>query len=210
MWWEKKSRSAVTPRNSAPAARFKLDKAMSEAKLTNSTSGAAQSDQSVLGRSIVLRGELSANEDLILEGQFEGNVSLEEHCLTIGPHGQLNGDTRARQVIIQGSVHGNVFAREKIEIRKTGKVVGNLLAAGIAIEDGGYLKGGIDILREEVEEKAGGWVAAPRQFEPGPQRGDGFQAQPSEVRSTVAQNDAHGASQPTSPGDSEPPSESST
>ncbi len=209
MWWEKKSRSAVTPRNSAPGARFKLDKAMSEVKLTNSTSGAARSDQSVLGCSIVVRGELSANEDLILEGQFEGNVSLEEHCLTIGPHGKLNGDTRARQVIVQGSVHGNVFAREKIEIRKTGKVVGDLLAAGIAIEDGGYLKGSIDILREEVEEKASGRAAVPRQFEPGAQRRDGFKVQPSEIRSTVAQNDAQGASQPTSP-DSEPPSESST
>jgi cytoskeletal protein CcmA (bactofilin family) len=66
----------------------------------------------------------------------------------------VKGEIHARQVVIQGSVSGNVSAREKIEIRKTGEVVGDLVAAGIAIEDGAYFKGSIDILREQNQDRA--------------------------------------------------------
>ncbi|MBI1940544.1 MAG: polymer-forming cytoskeletal protein [Acidobacteria bacterium] len=111
-------------------------------------------NQTLLGRSMVLRGDLSGKEDLLVEGQFEGTISLQEHCLTIGPHGQVKAEIHARQVIIQGSVNGNITAGEKIEIRKSGNVVGDLVAAAIAIEDGAYFKGSIDILREQPQEMA--------------------------------------------------------
>jgi cytoskeletal protein CcmA (bactofilin family) len=103
---------------------------------------------------MVLRGDLSGTEDLLIEGQFEGTISLQEHCLTIGPHGQVKAEIHARQVVIQGSVNGNITAGEKIEIRKSGNVVGDLVAAAIAIEDGAYFKGSIDILREQPQEVA--------------------------------------------------------
>jgi cytoskeletal protein CcmA (bactofilin family) len=85
---------------------------------------------------------------MLLGGQFEGNVNLQDHCLTIGPKARVKAGIRARQVIVYGSVEGNISADEKVEIRKTGHVVGDLLTAGIAIEEGGYFKGSIDILRE--------------------------------------------------------------
>jgi cytoskeletal protein CcmA (bactofilin family) len=127
---------------------------MVDAMSRASDSLAASQNQTLLGRSVVLRGDLSGKEDLLIEGQFEGTLSLQEHCVTVGPHGQVKGEIHARQVVIQGSVTGNVSAREKIDIRKTGEVVGDLVAAGIAIEDGAYFKGSIDILREQNQEAA--------------------------------------------------------
>jgi cytoskeletal protein CcmA (bactofilin family) len=107
------------------------------------------SNQTILGRSMVLRGELAGKEDLLIEGQFEGTISLQDHCLTIGPNGQVKADIHARQVIVQGTVTGDITAGEKIDIRKTGHVVGGLVAAAVAIEDGAYFKGSIEILREQ-------------------------------------------------------------
>jgi cytoskeletal protein CcmA (bactofilin family) len=89
---------------------------------------------------------------LLIEGQFEGTISLEDHCLTVGADGQVKAEIRARQVVILGSVSGNVVAREKIEIRRTGHVVGDLLAGAVAIEEGAFFKGSIDILHEEAQE----------------------------------------------------------
>lgn len=125
---------------------------MAERKLGESSAAPPQNHQTVVGQSVVLRGELSGNEDLFLAGQFEGNIRLQDHCLTIGPEGQVKAEIRARQVIILGSVEGNVFAREKIEIRKTGHVVGDLLTTAITIEEGACFKGSINIVKEGLQE----------------------------------------------------------
>jgi cytoskeletal protein CcmA (bactofilin family) len=120
------------------------------AKLLSTTPTAPH--PTVLGRTVVLRGELSANEDLLIEGQFEGTIALEDHCLTVGADGQVKAEIRARQVVILGTVSGNVVAREKVEIRRSGHVVGDLMAGTVAIEEGAYFKGSVDILREEAQE----------------------------------------------------------
>ena len=125
---------------------------MTEAMPRASDLLAANQNHTLLGRSVVLRGDLSGKEDLLIEGHFEGTLNLQEHCVTVGPHGQVKGEVHARQVVIQGAVSGNISARERIEIRKTGEVVGDLVAAAIAIEDGAYFKGSIDILREQTQE----------------------------------------------------------
>lgn len=103
-----------------------------------------------LGRTMVVKGDLSGNEDLVISGQFEGTVSLQGHCLTIGPEGKVKAEIQAARVIIHGSVHGNISVKERVEIYKTGQVVGDLVAPGISIEDGAYFKGKIEILREGV------------------------------------------------------------
>ncbi len=107
-----------------------------------------------LGSTVVLKGDLTGSEDLIVEGQFDGTINLREHCLTIGARGQVKAEIQATRVIIEGSVTGNITARERIEIRKTGRVMGDLVAPGIAIEDGAYFKGSIEILRDETREAA--------------------------------------------------------
>lgn len=119
-----------------------------------STTPASQR-HTLLGQTVVLRGELSANEDLLIEGQFEGTVSLDDHRLTVGTGGQVKAEIRARQVVVLGSVSGNVSTSDKIEIRRTGHVVGDLKAGAVAIEEGAYFKGSIDILRDESQEESG-------------------------------------------------------
>ena len=133
--------------------------------MTDQISGAAiaapeESNRTILGPSVTLRGELAGDEDLVIEGQFDGTVHLHDCCLTIGPQGQVKAEIQARRVVVQGAVTGNITARERIEIRKTGRVMGDLLAAGIAIEDGAYFKGSIEILREESPRQAPALVRA--------------------------------------------------
>ena len=163
MWWEKKPRSIEPqpPRPlSPPPATPKSETAMPDMMPRASDMNPPNQHQTILGQSMVLRGELEGREDLLVEGQFDGTINLQDHCLTIGPHGQVKADIHARQVVVQGSVTGDITAREKIEIRKTGHVVGGLVAAGVAIEDGAYFKGSIEILREQAQE-AGQSLAAP-------------------------------------------------
>lgn len=126
-----------------------LENPMSE--LTSKTSVLVPTNhrQTMLGSSVVLKGELSGDEDLTIEGQFDGTINLKDNCLTIGQQGQVKADINARQVIISGKLSGKVNARDKVEIHKTGNVVGDLTTMGVAIEEGAYFKGSIEILREE-------------------------------------------------------------
>jgi len=105
-----------------------------------------------LGRSLVVKGDVSGSEDLVLYGQFEGTINVQGHSVTIGPEGKVKAEIQAARVVIHGSVHGNISVRERVEIYKTGHVVGDLVAPGISIEDGAYFKGKIEILREGVSE----------------------------------------------------------
>ena len=125
---------------------------MSEPTPKVTTPTASSSPRTFLGRTVVAQGQISSQEDLLIEGQFEGNISLDDHCLTVGTEGHVKAEIRARQVVILGSVAGNVAAREKVEIRRTGHMVGDLLAATVAIEEGAYFKGSIDIAREGERE----------------------------------------------------------
>ena len=116
-----------------------------------STTPASQR-HTVFGQAVTLKGELSASEDLLIEGQFEGTLSVEDHCVTVGAEGQVKAEIRARQVVILGTVTGKIVAREKVEIRRSGRLMGDLTAGAVAIEEGAYFKGSIDILREESQE----------------------------------------------------------
>ena len=107
--------------------------------------------RALLGRSMVVKGDLTGNEDLLIAGQFEGTINLQGHSLTIGPEGKVTAEIQAARVVIHGSVQGNITVRERVEIYKTGHVVGDVLAPGISIEDGAYYKGKIEILREGTQ-----------------------------------------------------------
>ena len=129
-----------------------METPMNETMTRAPSTAATSQHQTFLGQTAVLRGELSADEDLLIEGNFEGTISLDEHCLTVGTEGKVKAEIRARQVVILGSVAGNIAAREKVEIRRSGHVVGDLKAAAVAIEEGAFFKGSIDILHEEAQE----------------------------------------------------------
>jgi cytoskeletal protein CcmA (bactofilin family) len=119
-----------------------------------------------IGKSVIIKGQILSREDLYLDGEVEGTVEVPDHRLTEGPHARLTANTRAREVIILGTINGDVDAAEKIDIRKDARLVGNIKTGGIIIEDGAYFKGSIDIVRGETPKPS----VQPRQKEaPAPQ-----------------------------------------
>jgi len=98
-----------------------------------------------LGKSVVIKGELSGSEDLTLYGQMEGSIKLPDHTLTIGPHADIKAQVSARSVVIMGAVTGNVTAGEKVEIGATGSVTGDISSPRLAIADGGCFRGKVEM-----------------------------------------------------------------
>src|ERR1035437_4011018 len=98
-----------------------------------------------IGKSVLVKGELSGSEDLYIDGQVEGTIELREHNLTIGPNGRVDANINAKEIILLGTVKGNIRAAERVEIRKSGSLIGDLVAARVTIEDGPYFKGSIDM-----------------------------------------------------------------
>ncbi len=98
----------------------------------------------------MIKGQIFSREDLTIDGEVDGSVELHEHRLTVGPNGKLQAGVKAREVVVLGTIHGNVEASDKIDIRKDAKLVGDIKTARIVIEDGAYFKGSIDIARPEA------------------------------------------------------------
>jgi len=102
-----------------------------------------------VGKAVKIVGQIFSKEDLYVDGEVEGTVEATEHKLTIGPNGIVKASVKAREVVVLGSISGNVEATEKLEIRKEAKLVGDIKTARIIIEDGAYFKGSIDIVKPE-------------------------------------------------------------
>ncbi len=170
-WWEKKNQAQPAPlrpdwpvpkeaplalddsQRALPVAPNpnvgRLEKPMIDTNMKIPAPAPGGSHQTLLGGSVTIHGELNGDEDLTIEGQFEGTLNLQAHCVTIGQHGQVKADITARQVVVSGKLNGKINARDKVEIRRTGSVTGDLTSAGVAIEEGAYFKGSIEILRDE-------------------------------------------------------------
>ena len=104
----------------------------------------------MLGKSVMVKGQIYSREDLTIDGEVEGTVELQEHRLTVGPNGRVLASIKAREIVVLGTVQGNVEAADKIDIRKDAKLVGDIKTARIVIEDGAYFKGSIDISRADI------------------------------------------------------------
>ena len=100
-----------------------------------------------IGKSVVIKGELSGSEDLTIEGQVEGKIELRGNVLTIGPNGKIKAQVFAKAVIVLGEVIGNVTASEKVDIRDNGSVDGDLTSPRVAIAEGAHFRGSIDMQR---------------------------------------------------------------
>jgi cytoskeletal protein CcmA (bactofilin family) len=107
--------------------------------------------KAVLGKSVVFKGQIQSREDLIIEGGVEGTIEMIEHRLTIAADGDVRANVIAREIEVIGSIEGKAEAAEKVYIRKAAKVVGDIYSAGIVIEDGGYVKGNIDLSRHPMD-----------------------------------------------------------
>jgi len=108
-----------------------------------------------LGKNVTVKGQIYAREDLTIDGEVEGTVECQEHRLTIGPNARVQAGLKAREIVIQGSIHGNVEAADKIDIKKEAKLVGDIKTSRIVIEDGAYFKGSIDISKATPAAKPG-------------------------------------------------------
>ena len=107
-------------------------------------------DVATIGKSVVVKGELSGSEDLYVDGQVEGSIALRGQSLTIGPNGRVRANIEARNVILHGQVDGNINASDRVELRKSASLKGDIATARIAIDDGAYFKGTIDIQKPEA------------------------------------------------------------
>jgi cytoskeletal protein CcmA (bactofilin family) len=132
----------VTTSSPAPYPGEVKTMAPSDSTYPTTTSG---SSTARLGASLHIKGEITGNEDLQIDGSVEGLVQLDDRKLTVGASARVTADLVAREVIVYGNVKGNLRARDRIEIKKDGSVVGDLTTARIMIEDGAYFKGSIEI-----------------------------------------------------------------
>lgn len=103
----------------------------------------------VIGKAMIIRGQIKSREDLQVDGEVDGTLELPNCRLTVGPNGKVGAGATAREVDVLGSIDGDVDASKKVTIRKGGRLVGDLRTAGIVIEDGAYFKGKIEIINSE-------------------------------------------------------------
>jgi cytoskeletal protein CcmA (bactofilin family) len=111
-------------------------------------------EQATIGKSLIVKGEVSGSESLYIDGKVEGAINLPGNRVTVGRNGQVAANIMAREVVVLGKVRGNVQASDRVDIRSEGSLTGDVAAARISIEDGAYFKGGIDI-RKPGEGKNG-------------------------------------------------------
>jgi len=118
------------------------------------TTATSTSDQATIGKSLVIKGEVTGSESLYIDGRVEGSINLSGNRVTIGRNGVVAANISAREIVVLGKVRGNLTASDRVDIRSDGSLTGDVVAARISIEDGAFFKGGIDI------RKAGGAVAS--------------------------------------------------
>jgi cytoskeletal protein CcmA (bactofilin family) len=119
----------------------------------SSSEPARRTDRATIGASIFIKGDLSGEEDLIIEGRVEGKVDLKQNNVTVGKNGKVKADVFGKVVVVEGEVTGNVFAREQAILRQSGGIQGNIQAPRVILEDGSRFKGSIDM---EAPKDSGG------------------------------------------------------
>jgi cytoskeletal protein CcmA (bactofilin family) len=112
----------------------------------NKEADSFQSQSAVVGETMTIKGSIQSSEDLYIDGDVEGTLDLTGCRLTVGPHGKVAANAVAREVIVIGQMRGDVEVTSKVAIRTNGRLIGDIKAAGIVIDDDAYFKGKIDIV----------------------------------------------------------------
>ena len=150
--WNRRKDDEPTAR---PASPFPTEADLSRDGVPMSTlsprAEAASSRTALIGKAVVLKGELHSREDLHIDGEVEGSIDMPDSKLTIGASGRVKAGIKARELVVVGTIHGNVEVLDKTEIRKDAKLVGDIRTVRITIEDGAYFKGSIDIIRPDAK-----------------------------------------------------------
>jgi len=111
-------------------------------------------EQATIGKSLVIKGEVTGSESLYIDGRVEGSINLPGNRVTVGRNGVVSANITAREVVVIGKVKGNMTASDRVDIRNEGSLTGDVVAQRISIEDGAYFKGSIDI--QKPNQKANG------------------------------------------------------
>ncbi len=147
MWGEKKEpvapvRETPPPQPALSAAREPVREVRAPEPVRDP---APRGGIATIGKSLTVKGNIGGTEDLYIDGEVEGSIDLRDNNITVGPNGRVNAGLHARDIVVLGRVKGNVRAVERLEIRKIGSLIGDIITARVVIEDGAYFKGSIDI-----------------------------------------------------------------
>jgi cytoskeletal protein CcmA (bactofilin family) len=107
-----------------------------------------RSEAAHIGKSVVIKGELSGSEDLWLDGEVEGTIELHSNVLTVGPNGRVRAHVSGREVVVHGKLDGNIRGSDRVELKRTSVVVGDIATQRIVIEEGAFFKGNIDVQKD--------------------------------------------------------------
>lgn len=124
--------------------------------------GDSRRESATIGPSISIKGDLTGEEDLVIQGRVEGKVDLKQNSVTIGKNGRIKADIYGRIIIVEGEVEGSLFALEQIAVRGTGTVHGNISSPRVSIDDGAKFKGGIDMESKAAEKPRANPPVEPR------------------------------------------------
>ena len=133
------------PERPTPAATTAPMMSASEPAAVPRPTTTTTSDQATIGKSLVIKGEVTGSESLYIDGRVEGSINLSGNRVTIGRNGVVAANISAREIVVLGKVRGNLTASDRVDIRSDGSLTGDVVAARISIEDGAFFKGGIDI-----------------------------------------------------------------
>jgi cytoskeletal protein CcmA (bactofilin family) len=158
--WKRDDAVKPTPPGGGPAAAgtgqnaqtsINTSPAPDAARTSDGARGMEKGGPVNIGKSVVIKGELTGSEDLTIEGHVEGKIELRQNVLTIGPNGRIKAQVFAKSVVILGEVTGNVTASEKVDLRDNGSVDGDIAAPRVAIAEGAHFRGSIDMQRAGVK-----------------------------------------------------------
>jgi len=113
----------------------------------------ARAETTLIGTSIVIKGDLSCGEDLYIDGQVEGTIDPKGNRLTIGPHGRVKASVNASAVVVQGKLEGSIQASDRVDLKQSAVVTGDIATQRISIDDGPYFKGRVNIQRESPKKE---------------------------------------------------------
>jgi len=171
--WKPTNQPSSTPSRPGeperPAALTPVTSATSEPSAAPRPVAASTADQATIGKSLVIKGEVTGSESLYIDGRVEGSINLAGNRVTVGRNGVVSANINAREIVVLGKVRGNLTASDRVDIRSDGSLTGDVVAARISIEDGAFFKGGIDIRKagqkpngEELKPAASTEAAAAR------------------------------------------------
>jgi len=143
-----------------------------------------------LGPSVTIRGDLTGEEDLLIEGQLEGEVVVRQHSVTVGRSGRLTADVYGKRVVVEGEVTGSLYGVDEVVIRQAGSVQGSAVSPRVTIESGANFRGQIDMQTESVQQAFARWEAGPseKQRRPEGQRGSSVSAKPPQPSTSSAKS----------------------